>query len=120
MNNRIDPILLRRKNILTIPKDGGHVADSTSKAMTASIIKNAEALGYTFSKDTINTLLTYSAQDLTDFYHDLIPALRRLKGADKTYQPMYPNFPAQVMEASSADLFINAIIHYLTCGEVMP
>lgn len=118
--NRIDPILLRRKNILTIPKDGGHVADSTSKAMTASIIKNAEALGYTFSKDTINTLLTYSAQDLTDFYHDLIPALRRLKGADKTYQPMYPNFPAQVMEASSAELFINAIIHYLTCGEVLP
>ena len=120
MNNRIDPILLRRKNILTIPKDGGHVADSTSKAMTASIIKNAEALGYTFSKDTINTLLTYSAQDLTDFYHDLIPALRRLKGADKTYQPMYPNFPAQVMEASSAELFINAIVHYLTCGEVLP
>lgn len=118
--NRIDPILLRRKNILTIPKDGGHVADSTSKAMTASIIKNAEALGYTFSKDAINTLLTYSAQELTDFYHDLIPALRRLKGADKTYQPMYPNFPAQVMEASSAELFINAIVHYLTCGEVLP
>lgn len=120
MNNRIDPILLRRKNILTIPRDGGHVADSTSRAMTASIIKNAEVLGYTFSKDTINVLLTYSAQDLTDFYHDLIPALRRLKGADKTYQPMYPNFPVQVMEASSAELFINAIVHYLTCGEVLP
>ena len=29
---------------------------------------------------------------------------------------MYPNFPAQVMEASRAELYLNAILHYLTLG----
>ena len=54
--------------------------------------------------------------------HDIISHDRRFAGyhADVEYNPMYPNFPRQVMEASGAELFINAIIHYWTFGEIMP
>ena len=33
---------------------------------------------------------------------------------------MYPNFPEQVMELSDAELYLNAIIHYLTDGKILP
>ena len=49
-----------------------------------------------------------------------MPCLKEMVGADKTYLPMYPNFPQQVMEASDAELIINALVHYLTFGALMP
>ena len=35
-------------------------------------------------------------------------------GDDVIYEPMYKNFPEEVMEASEIDLYLNAILHYLT------
>ena len=35
-------------------------------------------------------------------------------GAHIQFAPMYPNFPQQMMDLSDADLYINAIIHYVT------
>ena len=32
----------------------------------------------------------------------------------RDYKPMYPNFPRQVMEAPAAELYLNAVLHYLT------
>ena len=34
-----------------------------------------------------------------------------MKGV-KDYQPTYPNFPKQVMDASEAELYLNAIVQY--------
>lgn len=117
----INEILLRRKNKLTIQKnpEAGELRDY-EKTMIASIMKNIESLGFTFSEDIINVLTTYTREDLELFYKDLIPKLRKLKGADVEYYPMYPNFPEQVMEASDIELFFNAMIHYMTSGVVMP
>ena len=36
------------------------------------------------------------------------------------YRPMYPNFPAQVMKMDESELYINAIIHYLSFGSLKP
>ena len=33
---------------------------------------------------------------------------------------MYPNFPQQVADASDAELFINAVIHYISMGSWTP
>ena len=35
-------------------------------------------------------------------------------GAHIQFTPMYPNFPQQMMDLSDADLYINAVIHYVT------
>ena len=118
----ISEILLRRRNKLNLQlvdsiDDQG---STTTKRMLASIAKNIESYGYAFSKEVFEVLLNYSREDLEAFYKELIPITKAMVGADKEYRPMYPNFPEQVMEASDAELFINAIIHYYSYGEWSP
>src|SRR5215207_7442583 len=64
----------------------------------ATVLKNVESLGFTFSESLIARLHTQSISELFQFYTEVIPALRAIVGADVAYRPMYPNFPAQVIE----------------------
>lgn len=120
--NTVNEILLRRRNKINITANPAQCAGAgkTEKAMVVSIAKNVEAYGYTFSRDLFDILLTYPKADLESFYMDLMPKLKKLVGADREYHPMYPNFPRQVMGASDAELFINAIFHYFTFGNWLP
>ena len=117
----INEMLLRRKNKVNLPKRSvEHEAGRAEKAMAVSIVKNVESLGFTFDKELFENLLTYPKNEIEMVYTDFIAKLKPLVGADKEYNPMYPNFPRQVAEASDAELFINAILHYWTFGEWMP
>ena len=116
MNNSI---YIRRRNKICVP----YVAQSdsvTNVAHVASIVRNVEALGYTFSKNLFEALQGLSLKQLSDFYDNFMPIFRYARGAHRDYNPMYPNFPDQVMEASEAELFINAMIHYWSSGTIMP
>lgn len=120
---KVNEILLRRKNKVSLPVNPAvdfEFPDKADKAMVVSMAKNVEAYGFTFSRELIENLLTYTREDLKAFYFDLIPKLKKLVGADKEYHPMYPNFPKQVMEASEIELYVNAIFHYLTYGKWFP
>lgn len=118
--NNINEILLRRKNMVNVVA-GDSLASNKEKIMVSTIAKNIEPLGFMFSKDLFNVLLTFSAEQIENFYKDLIPKLKRLVGADvETYRMMYPNFPQQVAEASDGELIFNALIHYFTCGQILP
>ena len=106
----INSIFLQRKTKLALePKKSSH--DIT---LTASFLANLQKLGYTFSLELIDIIRTYSQEDLVALDKKLQVVLQNMVGADVSYEPMYPNFPKQVMEASYAELFINAILHYLT------
>ncbi len=84
-----------------------------AKVFTATILKNVEALGFTFSNDLTEVLLHSKEAELEAFYDSVLPLLKKAVGAHRKYTPMYPNFPRQVMEADAAELYINAIMHYL-------
>lgn len=113
----MNEILLRRKNKVIVER--GNEVNPNSQYI-ATIIKNIEALGYTFSKELFEVLQTLSRDDLQKFYLELVPMLKKLVGADVVYKPMYPNFPESVMEADYVDLFINAIVHYWSDGTLYP
>lgn len=117
--NGINEILLRRKNKINVEKNVSET-NKTEKAMILSIAKNIESLGFGFSKELFDVLMTFSSEQLEKFYKDLIPKLKVLVGADKEYNPMYPNFPEQVMEASDIELIFNAFVHYISFGKFMP
>lgn len=105
-------IYLRRKNkVILEPKQAVLPVSYLATAM-----KNIESIGYTFSEDVIEVLKTYSVEEFVPFYTQLLSDVKTLKGAHVAYQPMYPNFPQQVMEASDAELYINAIIHYISAA----
>ncbi|MCY9693015.1 TerD family protein [Paenibacillus alginolyticus] len=80
----------------------------------ATAMKNIEYLGFTFSKELMEVLQTMSVDEFLGLYHQLVKDLKSLVGANVIFRPMYPNFPQQVMMASEAELYVNAIYHYVT------
>lgn len=105
MNNSI---YLRRRSKLSVNKG----TKSTHLKYVASIMKNIEGLGYTLSKKLVVRLQTLDIEKIGKIERLVVKTLREMTGANKNYRPMYPNFPVQVMEASEAELYVNAILHY--------
>ncbi|MDO7906207.1 cytoplasmic protein [Paenibacillus sp. JX-17] len=108
----INTIYLRRANRMIV--DTGQGSEQVSKAMLASALKNLEQLGYTFSHPLLNTVRTLSREQFQSLYDQVMADLKLMVGAHVVYQPMYPDFPMQVMEEDDAELYLNAIYHYAT------
>lgn len=102
-------IYLRRHNKVILEKG----KNKLKKEYISSFLKNIENLGFTFDKELIAIVKTLSIEDLTSFYGNTVKTLKEMVGANVKFEPMYPNFPKQVMDASDAELYINAIMHYL-------
>ncbi|WP_091012305.1 MULTISPECIES: TerD family protein [Paenibacillus] len=109
MNNTI---YLRRANKLIIEPNEGK--QQLPKTYLATALKNIEALGYTFSGELMQAMRQLSMEQFEAVYHQLVADLRVMVGAHVKYTPMYAGFPMQVMQADEAELYLNAIIHYLT------
>ena len=126
MNNRndfdsLDEILLRRKNMVFVfPNDAYYEQNETEKRIFTACMKNINSLGYSFSKELLGELIHLDVVEIQNFYCTYFPMLKRMRGAEVEYNPMYPNFPQQVAEASDAELFVNAIIHYISNGSWLP
>ncbi|QDT39186.1 TerD family protein [Stratiformator vulcanicus] len=81
-------------------------------AVVSTVAKNLQSLGFGLSSTLLARLSTLSDEQVVDWYEGVSPLLRRLVGANRPFEPMYPNFPRQVMEASEAELYFNAMTHY--------
>ena len=120
MEKEIFNIVLRRKNALYLPKNTRKMMIYDNIDVIITIMKNIESLGYTFSQDVIDRLQHYSSSQINIFYNNLIKQLQIMTGSDKIYNPMYPNFPKEVMETDDARLYLNAMVHYLSEGTLIP
>ncbi|WP_419890515.1 TerD family protein [Paenibacillus xylanexedens] len=109
MNNTI---YLRRANKLIIESNEGK--QQLPKTHLATALKNIEVLRYTFSDELMQAMRKLSKEQFETVYHQLVADLRVMVGAHVKYTPMYAGFPMQVMQADEAELYLNAIIHYLT------
>lgn len=109
-------ILLRRKNRVMVKKEENELP----KSYIATMLKNLEAYGFTFSAELIDIINTLSEKEATEFYKNLVAIVKEMIGGKVKYKPMYPNFPEQVMKADMCELYINAIIHYISSGKILP
>lgn len=112
----INKILLNRKMkvLLETEKENKKVVKTpANKSIIATVIKNIEPLGFVLSKNVIKELSNYSTGYIKEWYRELVDILKEMVGAHVKHKPMYPNFPEQVMEMAEAELYINAIIHYM-------
>ncbi len=75
-----------------------------SQQEKVSFILEMANLGYAVPLESVNTTWTELAK--------VLETTKKFVGADKNWTPFYPNFPKQVINASSAELFWNAIVHY--------
>lgn len=111
MNFNVHETTIRRLNKVYLPSTENPTVD---EQLIASFIGNAFSLGYALNKNVYGKLLS-DVDSAT-----LIPLLNTLKatrGAQYRYEPMYPNFPQQVLEASDLELWVNATMHYI--GDVV-
>lgn len=103
-------IYLRRKNKIIVKKG----KDKLPVPHLATLLKNLEAHGYTLSKALIHQVNTLSNEAAKQLYQQLVKDIKEVTGARRKFRPMYPNFPKQVMQMSDSELYINAVLHYLT------
>lgn len=106
MNNSI---YIRRKGKIYLDKGDNNLSDD----YIFNFLKNIESLGFTFSPELVDVVKTLSIERLKSFYKQLIADLKENVGAYVEFNPMYPNFPEQVKEASEEELYTNAFWHYL-------
>ena len=83
-----------------------------SSPFVATAAKNLQSLGFGLSTSLLECLAASSEEAVADWYAEIVPILEKMVGAHRTFEPFYPNFPKQVMEASDAELFFNAMTHY--------
>lgn len=103
-------LYLRRRSKVILPAGAG----STPLNVIATIQKDLETLGFLLADDVVSALTVMSPAQVNSFYQRLVKDLRTLVGAHRPFRPMYPNFPAQVMEMTEAGLYLNALLHYWT------
>ncbi|GLR11849.1 hypothetical protein GCM10007907_06390 [Chitinimonas prasina] len=76
--------------------------------------KEIEIFGYVFAPELIDCLYEQSPAELAALLSKIQPVVARHLGAHRRHQPLYPNFPNQVIQASEAELYLNAVLHYAT------
>lgn len=125
MENSVFNIILRRKNRVFINDDDmlkslSAAVGEKNKQIVATMNKNIEVFGYTMSEALFDKLVHMKAKNREVMYDALVNGLKEITGADKVYNPMYPNFPESVMEKNDFELYFNAIVHYWSFGTLLP
>lgn len=116
--NRINKnsIAIRYCSSVILPEVGLSRNDNLIVMVQAELMR----LGYILDSESRAHLATLSKEEINDVFREVIPIIWNEKGADKSWRMFYPNFPKQVMRASEVELFMNAILHYSTCGHWLP
>jgi hypothetical protein len=107
MNNQI---YLRRRAKIVVPATTASIGLSAPHIV--AIQKNMESLGYTLSDEAVGAIRKLSVAEAAGLYTELIAGLKKAVGAHVSHKPMYPNFPNQVADASTTELYLNAELHY--------
>lgn len=109
-------LFLRRRTKLHVPAGSG----GATRAQVASAVKEVAAFRCVLSEPLIEKIGLLSAVELKNWLREVIRILRRRSGAHVHHRPFYPDFPNQVLEASEAELYLNAVIHYQTLRRLPP
>lgn len=109
-------LFLRRRTKVHVPMGTG----GATRAQVASAVREVAAFRCVLSEPLIEQIGMLSAAELTHWLREVVGVLRRQTGAHVHHKPFYPNFPEQVLTASEAELYLNAVMHYLTHWRLPP
>lgn len=106
----MNAIYLRRSRKVLLKQGSGSQPNSTLAAMQ----KNLESLGFVMNPALMERVRTLDDESLAVFYRAFVKDIRALVGAHREFKPMYPDFPDQLREMPEMQLYLNAIVHYIT------
>jgi hypothetical protein len=96
------------------------VSTENNRNLALTVQANLMQYGYMLSEEAFQFLSNANRTDIINFNDECITYLKEMMGGRYAYEPMYKNFPEEVMSMSDCELFWNQIIHYLSNGEWMP
>lgn len=109
MNNHIATQL--RNNILIVP-------DAAQKNPAR------DALAYATAANLLTYGILVNPEELvglnSDYLTELNNTARSLRGADRNWNTLFPNFPEGVRKSKRLDLIISQIVHYWSFGTLRP
>ncbi|MBT5231100.1 MAG: TerD family protein [Methylococcales bacterium] len=117
--NKIE-ISIRKLNAIVISPVNGVEGDEHNQAMVMTLNAEMMKFGFILSESVVKLMCAWDVATISQYYDHILPVVQQLKGADVHYQPMYPNFPGQVIAAAELELYINAVVHYWSCGQWLP
>jgi len=117
--NRIE-IEIKKLNALVVPRRTMSMVIRRETATVLSLNAEFMRLGYCMSRELVSKLEMLYKDELVEIANGAINVLRKMKGDDVDYKPMYPNFPEQVMEMEETELYLNALLHYWSDGRWSP
>mgnify|MGYP000436364164 CR=1 FL=1 len=119
-DTKLQDIAIRYRGALLIEVSDRAVSNSGNNQLSLMFQAELMRLGYALSRPLFEAIGKLSEVEISELYRCVIPLLWNAKGADKKWRIFYPNFPKQVMKASDAELFWNAITHYWSYGRWTP
>jgi hypothetical protein len=106
----MNEIYLRRRSRLHVrPGTGG-----VTPQQIATMLKEIEALGFVLADELVSRLSTLSPEEAARLLRDATQEMRKALGAHRQHEPLYPGFPTQVMALTEAELYLNALSHYVS------
>lgn len=117
---RVAEILMRKKAVMLIPEVKEKSNDDLSRVV-ATMAHIMLSRGFLLSDELTNALMNsgMSTNSMSNYCQAFIKATDDMYG-NIVYKPFYKNFPREVMEADTATLVINAILHYISGGTIIP
>ena len=94
--------------------------DSAGFARALTLNAEMMSLGFVLSEALFSQLSLVDEADYDALSAQLVQALKEMVGDDVRYEPLYPNFPRQVIEAAEVELYFNAVCHYWSLGQWLP
>lgn len=110
------------KNTIALYKGFVCLSESTenNRSLALTVQANLMQYGYMLSEEAFQFLSNSNRADIINFNDECLTYLKDMMGGRYDYEPMYKNFPQEVMSMSDCELFWNQIIHYLSNGQWMP
>ena len=110
------------KNTIALYKGFVSFSVSTENNLNLALTVQANLMqyGYMLSQEALDYFSFASRNEISQFNNEAIEFLKENMGGLYDYQPLYKNFPQEVMSMSDCNLFWNQIIHYVSHGKWSP
>lgn len=113
---KLTEVMLTRCNKVLVLHPYKDKNEEVSTEYIGMLCRQLLEYGYKLSEIAISYLAHDSLSHFIEVYKFLIEKIPEMCGADKHYKVFYPNFPEQVKNTPESEIFINAILHYMSGG----
>jgi hypothetical protein len=108
-------IIALQKGLVCPPND-----EQDNRIPVATLQAHLMQWGYMLDEESFTQLSKSDLSFISNFHDEVLTYLKNITGGKRKFEPLYKNFPQEVMAKSDFDLYFNAIMHYWSNGTWEP